>query len=212
MGSLVEPDVYCRNARSDSLHDGRLEMFGQFVGELVGGDPLAGGSVGREQLGVERRERGGGGERDVGVAVDRDAIEPRHRSPRFGIGGRHRDDAGVQAAKKRRDEIEARRIHQQRAVARLELELQPRRDHAGPAIQLAVGHVDRAVAVIEKDVGGTSRIVGRLLGEDVRHRAGSNLTTHRHAIRERNQRRKSAGGRLAGHSLDDAKRTRRQCD
>ena len=69
-GSLVEPDVYCRNARSVSRTRRRLQMFGQRVDQLVGGDPLAGGRVGGEQLGIERRERRGGGEGDVRVAID----------------------------------------------------------------------------------------------------------------------------------------------
>ena len=66
--------------------------------------------------------------------------------------------------------------------------------------------LDRAVAVIEEHIGGAGRIVGRLLGEDVRHRAGSNLTTHRHAIRETNSQ-AEIGRRLGGQekSLYDAK-------
>jgi hypothetical protein len=159
----------------------RLEMVGQLVRQFVGRDPLARGRVGRQQLRIECCQRRSGRERHVRVAIERDPVESWHRAPRLRIRRRHGNHARIQAAEKRRNEIEPRRIHEQRPIARLQFELQPRRDYASPPIELAVRHFDGAIPIVEKDVSNARRIVRRLLGQDVRHRVSCEFTTHRRA-------------------------------
>ena len=92
---------------------GPLPHIGQFVVQLIGRDPLVRRGVGREQFGVERGECLSGRQRDVGIAVDGDSLQPRHRPLRFGIRGRHRDNASVHTTEERGNELKAGRINEQ---------------------------------------------------------------------------------------------------
>ena len=149
-GSLVEPDVYCRNARSLSATLGGCHMSASASSSssvaihwlvAASADSSSGSSVVSVCAGRKR---------DVRVAIERDPLQPRHRPLRLRIRRRHRDDARVQATEERGDEFQPGRIHQQRAVARPQLQLQPRGNRPRPAIQLAERDLRHAVAIVEK--------------------------------------------------------------
>ena len=74
-----------------------LPQIGQIIVQFIGRDPLVRRGVGRQQIGIKRRERLSGRQRHVGIAIDRDALQPRHRPLRLRIRRRHRDDARVHA-------------------------------------------------------------------------------------------------------------------
>lgn len=119
---------------------GRGPVFSQRVGHILGGDERE-----RSVSEVDWRELCGSreecarGEGDAGAGVTDDGFEavdgfvgPRRI-------GRHDDDAGVETAEEGCDEIEARRVNEQRAVAGRTVRLQRHRDGAGAAVEVAVG-------------------------------------------------------------------------
>ncbi len=64
--------------------------------------------------------------------------------------GRHRHATGVQAAEESRDEVEARRIDQQHALAGKAHVLQTSRDGSGSPIELGVGQAGLIGLVVDQ--------------------------------------------------------------
>ena len=104
----------------------------------------------RPPLGRPRR-----GQHDLGLRVLRDRDGP----PEVPVGGppprrehRYRHDPRVQATEERRDEVEARGIHQQGPGARRRAGLQRRGDRPAPAVEFGVARrVALVLAVAEED-------------------------------------------------------------
>ena len=110
---------------------------------------------------------------DLRLCVIGNRLDSRKRSIAARRIDRHRDHAGVQTAKERRDELQARRIQQQRPFADQIERLKPRGDRPRLPIQLPIGQVDLFVfSIDEVEESGLVRLATGAVPKEIHKRRG----------------------------------------
>ena len=119
-------------------------------------DPL------QDRIGGQRHRRTGvGGNR---LDAGRCAVHPRRVS-------RHRDHFGILTAEERCDEIQSRRVEEQRPLTLQALRLQPRSDGSSLPVELAIGQMDFfGFAVNQKRIGSVVGLAFCSLAQQVDQR------------------------------------------
>ena len=138
-GVPVEPEVYCRNASVSPWTSGMVQSVCHFPRHLARGQPSKLLQVRRF---VDQRhhsvEHQVGRQRHPGLGIVGNGLDAVQRAIPPGRVDRHGNHPGVQAPEERRDELQPRRIQQQRPLAHQVVRFQPRPDRPGLAVQLPI--------------------------------------------------------------------------
>ncbi len=154
---------------------GRTPFGRRAGGQLIRGQPLdplqAGGFV---QQWLHALEHLGRGQRDLGLSVVDDRLNPRQRSISPGRIGRHGHHTRVQAAKERHDKVQPRRIEQQRPLPFQAHRAQPGSHGAGALVQLLIAEIHFVgLAVRQVGEGTVVPLVQRAVAKQVHEIRGT---------------------------------------